>query len=290
MHLNLQQQVPLCRLSTFKIGGPARYYLEAGTVQEIQQALAWCQSENIPYFIVGKGSNCLFDDRGFNGLILRPRLEAIEDEGAGLFRAGAGASFSRLGTLTARGSWAGLEFASGIPGSVGGAVYMNAGANGRETADSLVWVEYLHEDGRLARMERSDLSFSYRSSPFQSMRGCILAAGFQCGFDSEARARQIQIIQQRKASQPLAQPSAGCVFRNPPSGSAGAMIDRLGLKGLRIGDAEVSTVHGNFLVNRGQATAADVKALAEAVQQRVKEETGEDLHMEIYHIPYEGRS
>ena len=201
---------------------------------------------------------------------------------------GAGYSFSLLGTQTARNGWAGLEFASGIPGSVGGAVYMNAGASGSETSNCLLEVSYVNEKAELQILQKKDLSFSYRHSSFQKMKGAITAAKFQLIHSSEARQKQLCIIDYRTKTQPYGDMSAGCVFRNPHPHAAGALIQQAGLKGYSIGGAQVSTLHGNFIVNKGGATAQDVLALAEHVKRSVKEKTGCDLEMEIRCIPYQG--
>jgi UDP-N-acetylmuramate dehydrogenase len=158
----------LSSLTTFGIGGEAQFYIEVTQIDQMQAVLQFCQLESLPFFILGKGSNILFDDRGYKGVVIANRIHFLE-HADGRFRAGAGYSFSLLGTQTARQGWAGLEFASGIPGSVGGAVYMNAGANGSETADTLVEVEFVNQSGERVRYMREQLEFSYRTSSFQSM-------------------------------------------------------------------------------------------------------------------------
>jgi len=277
----------LSELSTFRIGGPARFFLEVKTIEEMQQAIRHCFSHKLSYFILGKGSNSLFDDRGYNGLVILNKISFSEDDGAGKFHVGAGYSFSLLGAQTARKKWAGLEFASGIPGSVGGAVYMNAGANGHETKDTLVDVTYVTEDGEVVILPKDQLEFSYRFSSFQNKKGAIVSATFQLLPSEEARAKQLKIIDYRTQTQPYGEPSAGCVFRNPQGNFAGALIEKSGLKGKQLGGALVSPMHANFIVNGGNATAKDVLNLASSVKESVKEKTGCDLEMEIRYIPYE---
>lgn len=282
-----QENKLLSSLTTFGIGGPAKYFFAVRTAEELRTALAFCRESRQRYLILGKGSNCLFDDRGFNGVIIANRIEYLHRPSPSVFHAGAGYSFSLLGTQTARQGYSGLEFASGIPGSVGGAVFMNAGANGRETCESLQSVEFMTEAGELLQLQRSDLSFSYRTSCFQSMPGAIISASFQLDPIPAAREKQLKIIEYRKKTQPYGDKSAGCVFRNPECSAAGALIDQSGLKGLCIGGAQVSPIHANFIVNANHATAADVLALMEKIKEEVKQKTGIELESEVRWIPYE---
>ena len=272
---------PLKEVCTFGIGGPALYYKEIHTIEEMSQAILICKEKNLPYMILGKGSNCLFDDRGFQGVILTNKIDFMKNPSAGVFHVGAGYSFSLLGAQTARQNWAGLEFASGIPASVGGAVYMNAGANGSETCENLLSVDYVTDEGRLVTFQKSDLRFGYRHSPFQEMRGAIVGATFALSPCTSARAKQLDIINYRKKTQPYGDKSAGCVFRNPPVGHAGALIDQAGLKGTLIGGAKVSELHANFIVNTAGASCTEVLELIEAVRKKVKETSGIHLESEV---------
>ncbi len=277
----------LSELSTFGIGGPARFFFEATSVQDMQDALIYARTQSLPYLVVGKGSNSLFDDRGYNGLVILNKIAFCEDRGGGCFYVGAGYSFSLLGVQTARKKWAGLEFASGIPGSVGGAVYMNAGANGHETVGPLAQVSYITENGELEHYLKESLEFGYRFSIFQRKKGAIVAATFQLTPSDEARKKQLGIVEYRTRTQPYGDPSAGCVFRNPVGNFAGALIEQCGLKGKEIGGARVSPLHANFIVNAGNATAQDVLSLADLVKNTIKEKTGHELEMEIRFVPYE---
>lgn len=278
---------PLHDLTTFGIGGPARYFIAIDSIAEMQRVLAFCYSSHLPYFILGKGSNTLFDDLGFNGLVIANRISTINHLQEGLWHVGAGYSFAWLGTQTARKGWSGLEFASGIPGSVGGAVYMNAGAQGRETCESLVSVDFVTHEGHLIQLERKELHFSYRHSPFQTLKGAIVGATFQLTPACTAREEQLKLLSQRHATQPYRDKSAGCIFCNPGAGlTAGALIDQARLKGHQIGGAAVSTVHANFIVNREDAKAADVEALIDHIQRTIHTETGIWLKSEIRRIPH----
>lgn len=277
----------LKEFTTFGIGGPAKHFIEVRTPSDMQQVLYYCHQNRLPFFILGKGSNSLFDDRGFNGVVIANRIDFLEKIQPDQWRVGAGYSFSLLGSQTARHGFSGLEFASGIPASVGGAVYMNAGANGRETAESLISVDFVSPQGELIHFNRSDLSFSYRTSPFQKLPGAIISATFQLTPSDTAREKQLAIIDYRKKTQPYKAKSAGCVFRNPNCGHAGALIERAGLKGKTIGDAEVSAIHANFVINRGTASSQDILALIRYIQDEVKAQTGFELESEVRCIPYE---
>lgn len=277
----------LSSLSTFGIGGHARYFVEVRTIDDMQNALRYCYDHNERFLIIGKGSNCLFDDRGFNGLVILNKIDFMTELSPGMFHVGAGYSFSLLGTQIARNNWSGLEFASGIPGSVGGAIFMNAGANGAETCETLFSVDFLDNRGALHVLKREELHFSYRTSSFQKMRGAIVGATFSLRHSLVARQKQLEIIGYRKRTQPYNAMSAGCIFRNPVFGHAGAFIEECNLKGVQVGDAKVSEVHANFLINMGNATAKDILALIELIKKTVKLNKGIELESEVRVIPYE---
>lgn len=284
-----EQQRPLKAFTTFGIGGPAHYFIEVRDISTMQALLPFCQQQQLPFFILGKGSNVLFDDRGFAGVVIANRIDFLERLEENTWHVGAGYSFSLLGSQTARQGQAGLEFASGIPGSVGGAVYMNAGANGGETCQALVSVDFVTPEGALLCLPKKELEFSYRHSSFQNRAGAIVGATFRLTPSSQARQKQLDIIQYRKKTQPYNAKSAGCAFRNPTCGHAGALIEQSGLKGQCIGGAQVSPVHANFLVNTGTASAADVLTLIEHIRQEVKQRTGIGLESEVRCIPYDSQ-
>lgn len=292
MELNLTTRLPLQRekqlkeLTTIGIGGAAKWFVTVTTVEELQEAITLCSEAELPFFILGKGSNCVFDDRGVDGVVIHNRIDFLEEISPGRMRVGAGHSFSKLGSWTARKGWGGLEFASGIPGSVGGAVYMNAGANGTETCDALESVDYIDSQGELTSYSSEQLTFSYRHSTFQKMKGAIAAATFKLSLCPEAREKQLKIIQYRTSTQPYGEKSAGCVFRNPEGDHAGSLIDRLGLKGTTHGEAAISELHGNFFINQGAATADDLRTLVSRIRDQVFEQTGIRLEPEVRFIPY----
>lgn len=280
-----QQGKLLSELSTFGIGGPAKYFIEAGSIAEMQEIIQYCHLENLPYIVIGKGSNTLFDDQGFDGLVILNKISFCEYKENQVY-VGAGFHFSLLGVQSAKRGLSGLEFASGIPGSVGGAVYMNAGAGGNDTFSVLTEVTYINSEGSCEILAKEQIEFGYRFSSFQKRKGAIAAARFILTPAAGTREKQLSLIDYRLKTQPYKDKSAGCMFRNPQAGSAGALIETCGLKNLSVGGACVSPMHANFIVNKGGATAKDVKELAELVKKMVKEKKGIDLEMEVRHIPY----
>jgi UDP-N-acetylmuramate dehydrogenase len=288
--LKFELQKTMSQLSTFGIGGIAASYVEVRTIPEMQKALRYCSKHQIPFLVLGKGSNCLFDDQGFDGLVVANKIDFFEQPEPGLLHVGAGYSFSLLGTQTARQLLTGLEFASGIPASVGGAVFMNAGANGAETSNTLLSVDYVDENGNFSVLTKEDLQFSYRTSSFQTMKGAIVGATFSLTPAPEARKKQLEIIAYRTRTQPYGEKSAGCVFRNPSGYHAGALIEKCELKGMQIGGAKVSELHANFIINIQEAKASDVLNLIQAVQEIVWKKTGIALESEIRIISFQKAS
>ncbi len=280
MSLNWQQGRLLSEFSTFGIGGPISYFSTVTTRDEMSEGFSFAKQNDLPFFILGKGSNCLFDDAGFHGIVLQNRLDFIDWKGSAV-TVGAGTSFSYLGVKTSSLGFKGLEFASGIPATVGGAIFMNAGANGTDTQTTLKEVEYLDFEKGVRIFSKDQLEFGYRKSSFQKMVGAIMSATFVLEKDSETRQRQLVIIQKRMKSQPLKEKSAGCIFRNPDGFSAGALIDQAALKGFSIGGAAISNIHANFLINLGGATSREVQSLMGIVQQKVFEKTNIRLEPEI---------
>ena len=285
--LVIEDNKSLSSVCTLGIGGCAELYTVAHTIEEMRQALLFCQQHHFPYFILGKGSNTLFDNRGFKGVVIHNKIDLMEEVQPGVFHVGAGYSFSLLGTQTARKGWSGLEFASGIPGTVGGAIFMNAGANGNETCQTLVSVDFLDSDGKLLILQKDELHFGYRISSFQKKTGAIVGGTFELSPSEEARVKQRTFIDYRTKTQPYSDRSAGCMFRNPKEKSAGALIDSCGLKGLQVGGAKVSEQHANFIINTGNSSSQDVLKLIRLIQMKVKDATGIELECEVRYIPYE---
>ncbi len=282
----VQFKAPLKEYCTYAIGGPAKELVHAYTKEEMKEFLLYAKRLNKRYIVIGKGSNCLFDDRGFDGLVIINKIQEIKwNEGSVI--AGGGYSFSLLGTQASRKGFSGLEFASGIPGTVGGAVYMNAGAGQSETKDDLLEVEFLHESGCVEIFKREVLEFSYRKSLFQSIKGVILSATFMIREASDAKEKQEKLLAYRLETQPYKDRSCGCVFRNPEGDSAGRLIDSLGLKGLTQGGAKISEAHANFIVNHNSASADDILDLIKYIQIKAKHHAGIHLEPEVKYISYD---
>ena len=286
---NLVFNQTLAPLSTFKIGGPAKLFIEVKTPEQMVLALQYSNEHRLPFWILGRGSNSLFDDRGFDGIVILNSIRFCCFKGKRL-DVGAGYNFSLLGSQTTRKGWSGLEFASGIPGSVGGAIFMNASAGGLETSGPLKEVLYVDSSAQLVKKRRDELRFSYRYSSFHETQAVIVGATFELEPSNLAHKRHLFITKKRIATQPYGEPSAGSVFRNPSDQKrAGALIEKCGLKGTRIGGAKVSLLHANFIVNKGSATALDVIKLVGLVKKTVYEKMGIRLELEIQLVPYKGK-
>lgn len=273
---------PMARHTTFKIGGAADLMVVPEDAEDLRAALHFARSKGLPVFVLGGGSNTLVRDGGIRGMVILPEkfqgLEREENE----VTAGAGVRTSRLLAFCSKQGLAGLEFLSGVPGTVGGAVWGNAGAWGGATADCLARVQLVTEEGDDLLLGREMLSFAYRVSGF-SRGAVIVRATFALAPGEPAAIRQ-QISRwliQRNASQPVEFRSAGSIFKNPPGDYAGRLVDAAGVKGTRIGGAMISEKHGNFFVNLGEARAADVLALVRLARERVRATAGIELELEI---------
>ena len=287
------------RHTTFRIGGPADALITVKTEQEIRDLIVWARHRSYPLMIIGAGSNLLVRDGGMRGIMLKLadnfeviHLAANVNGSSAMITAGAGVLVRRLGKYALDQGLAGLNFALGIPGAVGGALKMNAGAWGGCMADITSSIRVLNRDGHISSMIRDHLKFSYRGLDLE--QGAIILSGkFKLEHaDREAIQKEaIRIQQKRRFSQPLALPSAGSVFRNPPGQkTAGMLIDQAGLKGLRVGQAEVSTKHANFIVNKGHARASDVLELIRKIQETVLERFGVNLEPEVTIVGQEAGS
>lgn len=275
---------PLARHTSFQIGGPAALFCMPHTEQQLVQAIGLCREEGVRTYILGNGSNLLFSDHGFDGVVVSTRsLEPeIRVEGDRII-AGAGVSLKQVCEEAARHSLTGLEFAYGIPGSLGGAVYMNAGAYGGETRDVLLEVEFLDEAGQIRSLPLSQLELGYRTSIFARTGWCVLRATLQLrpGDSVQIQQKMDDLMNRRRQKQPLEYPSAGSAFKRPEGAFAGSLIEQCGLRGFRVGDAAISEKHCGFIVNLGHASCADVLELARQVSERVQRETGFVLEKEI---------
>ena len=272
---------PASGFTTYRAGGPAEALVEPGSAEEFAWLAAWCREASVPLTVLGQGSNVLVSDRGLPGVTaLTGRLAALGVSGREL-TAQAGVIWDDLVRLSAESGLAGLEKTSGIPGSVGGAVRMNAGAFGQETFDRLLRVEALDRAGKPVRLEKADIPHGYRRTEGLADL-IILSAVF--AFPEGDRGTLLQdrscVLASREIKQPLDLPSAGSVFKRPQGDYASRLIDAAGLKGLRVGGAAVSDKHAGFIVNAGGATASDIYALIGEVRARVKAASGVDLELE----------
>ena len=279
-----RENEPLAAHCTFKIGGPAQLFVQPQTEQQLCSAAALCKEQAVRYYLLGNGSNILFADEGFAGVVID--ISALGSDIAvegNMLTAGAGVRLVALCRAALEHGLSGLEFAYGIPGTVGGAVYMNAGAYGGEMKDVLTVVRYLTAEGKVVQASAAELDLSYRHSIFEENGGCILSAQFalQPGNAADIRAKMDELMAKRADKQPLDKPSAGSTFKRPAGAFAAALIDQCGLRGFRHGGAAVSDKHCGFVVNLGGATCADVLALCDEVRAIVKEKTGYELEKEI---------
>lgn len=283
--VELLENEPMSRHTTFRIGGPAKWMFRPRDTDQAAAILRLCHTHDIRPFFLGNGSNLLVSDRGCDAVVVDTsgldRMTAAEGETT--IYADSGVPLSRLACFAADQGMAGLEFASGIPGSVGGAVRMNAGAYGGEICQVLARVDYLDEVGTLHTAQPEDCGFSYRRSVFGHKPWLITGTLFTLthGSTAEIRGRMAQLNRQRREKQPLEYPSAGSTFKRPQEYFAAALIEECGLKGLSVGGAQVSEKHSGFVINRGDATCADVLALMEKVQERVYAKTGVLLEPEV---------
>ena len=282
----LLPQEPMSRRTTFGIGGPA-LLLRPQIREQLQTAVALCRGAGQPPFILGRGSNLLVSDAGIARPVIQlgEGLSAVVRQGDTL-RCGAGAALISVCLQAARAGLSGLEWAYGIPGSLGGGVYMNAGAYGGELKDVVAEVTYLDENGDFCTASGEALQFGYRRSVFQQRECCIVEAvlALAPGRESEIRAAMEDYMNRRREKQPLEYGSAGSTFKRPAGNYASALVDQCGLKGLAVGGAEVSQKHAGFIINRGGATAAEVLQLIAEVQRTVREKTGYELECEVKYV------
>lgn len=280
---------PLARFTTMRVGGPADLFAVAHNAFELRGLVRFARARGIPFTILGRGSNLVISDAGIRGLVIQARNEGSRVDGD-RYLADAGVPMARAATETQKAGLTGLEYGLAIPGTVGGAVWANAGAHGGDTAGVLESATVLFADGHEAVVPADELGFTYRHSRFKDAGHApdgpgeiVLAAVFrlQPADPAAIAARLDDIRRWRREHQPLGIPSAGSVFRNPPADSAGRLIDALGLKGYRVGGAVVSAKHANFIVNDQGGTAADVRRLGEEVRARVREAYGIELAFEI---------
>jgi UDP-N-acetylmuramate dehydrogenase len=294
-HSRLRRDVPLRDLTTLRVGGPADALVDVESEEDLVRLLAWAESEHVPLVMLGKGSNLLAPDDGLRGVAARlgRGLSACEPVGEnGWVRAQAGLANAAFVSRCRKWGLGGMEFLVAVPGTIGGAVAMNAGAHGQETAETLQSVRFVESGQGVRTQAASQFSFGYRRSPLRGHLGrVVLEAVFRMSaLPAESiRARESEIQEYRRRTQPRDFPNCGSVFTNPLGGFAGRLIEQSGLKGRVLGAAQVSEKHANFIVNRGQATASDVLRLIDLVRETVYHKTGIRLEMEVQAMDSQGR-
>lgn len=284
IHCAFKEGEPLSAYTTFRIGGQAELMLFPENAEMLSRVLACCAELGEEPFLLGKGSNLLIDDDGLSGVtVCTERMTACRMVSETDIECDAGVPLVKLCKFALEHALTGLEFAYGIPGSVGGAVYMNAGAYGGEMRDVVYSCRAIDRSGNMRTLDAEQLGFGYRTSVFQENGSVVASAVFhlQKGNEAQIRAQMEDILNRRKEKQPLNYPSAGSAFKRPEGHFAGALIERCGLKGYAVGGAQVSEKHAGFIVNRGGATAKDVMQLIRYVQCTVKAQTGVSLEPEI---------
>ena len=283
--IRLLEEEPLARHTSFRIGGPAAVFAQPSSAEELAALLRLLSEKNIRPRVLGAGTNVLAPDEGVRGLVvcLKDCLGGMERLDETHIRVMAGVTMARAAVNAANMGLTGMEFAHGIPGTVGGGVYMNAGAYGGEICQICESVEVMDLDGNLSRLSNDEMAFSYRHSALENRTGIVVSAVFALkrGNSEEIWAKMKELIARRTASQPLDIPSAGSAFKRPTGGYAAALIEEAGLKGYQVGGAAISAKHAGFAVNLGGATAADVKALLSQVSEQVYQKSGIRLEPEV---------
>ena len=287
-HVFLEE--PMAEHITFRVGGPAEWFVPVKTTEQLKQVMELCREQKVPYYIIGNGSDLLVADSGIRGVIIRLTGEFEEitanekvNEGVCDICAGAGVMLATLSLRAGKKGFTGLEFANGIPGTVGGAVLMNAGAYGGEIKDTIVAADVLTKDGELRRLEKEELKLSYRHSVMMESGDVVLRAYFRLTVRPKL---QIFVMMEsyrkaRQEKQPLNYPSAGSTFKRPEGYFAGKLIQDAGLSGYKVGGAMVSQKHAGFVINAGNATAADIYQLIQHIRQTVKEKFQVELEPEV---------
>lgn len=278
---------PMKGHTTFRVGGPADYFVVPDDAEELRKLILLCGKEQMPYYVLGNGSNLLVGDKGFRGVVIQiyKEMNRIRVDGD-ILTAQAGASLAAVANAALEHGLTGFEFAAGIPGTLGGASVMNAGAYGGELKDVLVSVRVLTKEGEILTLSNGELKLGYRTSIIPEKGYIVLEASIRlCRGDKEGiKSRMDELRQRRVSKQPLEYPSAGSTFKRPEGYFAGKLIQDAGLSGFTVGGAQISKKHSGFVINMGSATAADIRELIHQVSQRVKEEYGVELEPEVKQI------
>ena len=284
--IDIKQNEMMKNHTSFKIGGECDYFVIPQNSRQLKAVINKANELNLPVFVLGKGSNLLVSDSGIEGVVISMLgLNEIDVNGDEI-TAGAGVSVAALCVAALNNGLSGLEFAYGIPGSVGGGLYMNAGAYGGEFSDTVIKAEYLSYNGEIVTVDAKDMALGYRTSIFKQNGGIILSATFKLkqGESQKIKAAMDDFMDRRKTKQPLEYPSAGSTFKRPTGYFAGALIEENNLKGVSLGGAMVSEKHAGFVINYDNATANDVKGLMAKIQKTVKENNGVELEPEIIFV------
>lgn len=281
---NVHTDEPMSRHTTFRIGGNADYFVKPGNADEVAAVIAVCREYNIPYFILGNGSNLLVSDDGYRGMIINimDNMDSVTVDGR-IITAQAGAMLVRVSVMARDNALTGLEFASGIPGTIGGAVYMNAGAYGGEMKNVVKTVRAIDEYGRIYELDSEKMDFSYRHSIVEERKLIVLEVTLELehGSREAINDRMKELAEARRSKQPLEYPSAGSTFKRPEGYFAGKLIMDAGLRGYSVGGAQVAEKHCGFVINKGGATASDVVELIRDVQHDVDDKFGVTLEPEV---------
>ncbi|MGI0481244.1 UDP-N-acetylmuramate dehydrogenase [Geminocystis sp. CENA526] len=283
---HIHHSVALSNYTSYRVGGNAQWYVEPKSWDEIQAVFEWIEKQQIPFTCMGGGSNLLVSDKGVEGLVLNTKYlkECEVNEENNTITVGAGYPLPKLAWKAAKRGWQGLDWAVGIPGTIGGAVVMNAGAHKGSMSDILINAVVVYGDGSMEILSKDDLEYNYRSSRLQKEKALVLKATLALTPDVD-RETMLEITTQnfrmRKSTQPYDKPSCGSVFRNPYPQAAGWLIENIGLKGYQIGGAQVAHRHANFIINSGNATARDIFTLINHVQEQVQEKCSILLHPEV---------
>jgi len=278
-----RKNVPLCDYTTFRIGGPARYFFEPRTLRELQSAFGVARECQLPVYVLGAGSNLLIADEGVDGAVIcMRRFERTYVRRFGnLVRVSAGVPLQRLLNHAADWGLCGLEQLAGVPGTIGGAVRMNAGTPATCVGDHVSFLEILRPHGGIERVYTSDVQWGYRSTDLGEGIVAFAEMELRTASAEMVKEKMREALERKRAAQPLSVPSAGCFFKNPNIAPAGKLVDQAGLKGLEQGGAAVSKKHANFIVNRGGATARDVMSLVGVIRKAVRELSGVELESEV---------
>ena len=283
---NVLKNEPMNKHTSLKIGGPAEYFLKINSIQNLKKVLELANEENMPIIVIGNGTNLLIREGGIKGFVIKLvlnefKIKKVADEI--LLTVEAGMNLASISTIAAKEEIEGLEFLAGIPGTIGGAIRMNAGAYGKEIKDLVVKTRYMTYDGKIKTLLNEEHEFEYRNSIFSKLNAIILDTTLKAskGNEEEIISKINDLAKSRREAQPLEYPTAGSTFKRKDGIVVAKLIDECGLKGLNVGDAEVSTKHAGFIINKGKATSTDVLNLVNIIKEKIKEKYDIDLDLEI---------